>query len=105
MKYRYGIHCLIGLIFMFGFGTLTPIEPVTEVGMQVLGIFIGTVYLWSTIGLIWPSLLGILTFVVSDYGTLKTVVASSFGDSTTMLVLFAMVILVCAVKIDGKPIA
>jgi len=85
---------------MLGIGMLSPIEPVTAVGMQVLGIFIGTVYLWSTIGLIWPSLFGLLAFVVSDYGTLKSVIASSFGDTTTMLILFAMV-LFGAIETEG----
>lgn len=91
-KYNYIIHCLVGILFMFGFGKLPPLEPVTEVGMQVLGIFIGVVYLWSTVGLVWPSLLALVAFVLSDYGKLKTVISSSFGDSTTMLVLFAMVL-------------
>ena len=43
------IHIAIGLILMFGGQFLPPIEPITEVGMQVLFIFIGVIYLWSTV--------------------------------------------------------
>ena len=41
------IHTAIGLVLMFGIGLLPPIEPVTQAGMQVGGVFIGLLYLWT----------------------------------------------------------
>lgn len=53
------VHVAIGLAFMFLFPLLPPAEPITEVGMHVLGAFIGMIYLWSAVESIWPSILGL----------------------------------------------
>ncbi|MDO7786610.1 SLC13 family permease [Desulforamulus aquiferis] len=88
----YYIHCVIGLLFMFGFGSLAPFEPITPVGMQVLGVFIGLIYLWSFVSILWPSLLGIVALSITEYASLKEVLMSSFGDTVPVLVLFAMIL-------------
>lgn len=77
---------------MFGFGMLEPIASVTPVGMQVLGIFIGVIYLWSFVGILWPSLLGLIALGISDYATMPVVLLKSFGDTVTILVFFAMIL-------------
>ena len=41
VHWTYWLHLAIGLGFMFLFPQLSPIEPITEVGMQLLGIFAG----------------------------------------------------------------
>lgn len=56
---KYYVHSVIGLILMFGIPLIPPIEPITHIGMQIGGIFIGLVYLWSTVGLFWPSTLAL----------------------------------------------
>ena len=40
----YYIHSLITLVLIFGFGFLPPIEPITPVGMRILGILLGLLY-------------------------------------------------------------
>lgn len=54
------LHCLIGLLLMFGPWLIPPFEPVTPIGMRILGIFLGLIYMWTFVGSLWPSLLGIL---------------------------------------------
>lgn len=88
----YLIHCVIGLLLMFGFGNLPPITPVTPLGMKVLGIFIGCIYMWSFISCLWPSILGFIALGISGYAPFKTVLLNSFGDTTVQLVLFAMIL-------------
>jgi len=88
----YTIHCIIGIVVMFGLGMLEPFEPVTPVGMQVLGIFLGCIYLWSFAGILWPSLLGIVALGISDYAPMGTVIKTAFGDTVPVLVLFAMIL-------------
>lgn len=44
---KYWVHTVIGLLLMFGIQFIPPIEPITEIGMQLGGIFIGAIYLWS----------------------------------------------------------
>lgn len=88
----YFLHCLIGFFFMFGLGNLPAIDPITPLGMKVLGIFIGCIYMWSFLSCLWPSILGLIALGISGYAPLKTVLLNAFGDSTTILVLFAMIL-------------
>lgn len=88
----YYIHSAIGIALMFAFGWLEPFEPVTPVGMKVLGVFIGVIYLWSFVGILWPSLLGMIALGLSGYATMPNVLLKSFGDTVPVLVLFAMVL-------------
>lgn len=89
----YYINAVIGLVFMFGFGFLPPLEPITSYGMQVLGIFIGVIWLWTTVGLLWPSLAGLIALgVMTDYGTVGGVVGSALGNENVLLMIFLMVI-------------
>jgi sodium-dependent dicarboxylate transporter 2/3/5 len=85
------IHIAIGLILMFGGQFLPPIEPITEVGMQVLFIFIGVIYLWSTVESMWSSLLAVIALGMSDYANMTAVFKDAFGNSTVLLVFFSMV--------------
>lgn len=54
------IHALVGAGIMLFFRYLPISLPeVTPVGMEVLGIFLGTLYLWTFVDPIWGSLLSI----------------------------------------------
>ena len=84
----YWLKIVIGLAFMFGFGFLPGFSTLTPVGMQVLGIFIGLCWLWTTADLVWPSVLGLTALALSDYGTMGKVLASSFGNDTVVMMIF-----------------
>ena len=57
------LHAAICIFFMFIFGIICPpIGSITPLGMKILGIFIGMLYGWTTSGMIWPSLLGMVAF-------------------------------------------
>lgn len=86
------IHCVIGIGLMFGFGTLEPFGPLTPVGMQVLGVFLGLIYLWTFVSLLWPSLLGLLALGISDYAPITEVLLRGFGNTVPILLLFAMIL-------------
>ena len=53
------VHYIITAVIAFGFGLLPPFGAMTEYGMGLLGTFIGAVYGWSTIGMIWPSFIAL----------------------------------------------
>ncbi len=85
-----GLHylkTLIVFIFMFGFGHLPPIGAITPVGMQVLGIFIGLLFGWSFLGIIWPSFLGFIALSFSDITTLSGMLAACFGNDLFIFLL------------------
>ena len=53
-KSKDGLHYLIILFFMAVFGFIPPFSQMTPTGMKILGIFIGVLYGWSTVGSCGP---------------------------------------------------
>ena len=87
------IHLAIGLFLMFFFGRIfTPIEPLTEVGMQIVGLFIGLIWLWCFVGFLWPSLLGLIAFGLTDFASFAEIGRMSFGGGVPILLLFSMIL-------------
>lgn len=79
----YLVHTAVCLIIMFGFGQLPPFEPLTPLGMNLIGIFLGVLYGWIFIEIVWPSLLGLLALML--IGGMKPVqlLNKSFGEPKT----------------------
>ena len=85
------LHLAMTAIIIFGFGYIPPLEPITEEGMIILGVFLGCVYGWSTVDMIWPSLLGLLRLGVAK--GMSTVLAAGLGaPAVWMAVMFFVVI-------------
>ncbi len=84
----------IGIAITLGFGYLPPFSPMTQIGMEVLGIFLGMIFLWSFVGFIWPSILGVLALglVNLEPKFMTKVISSSFGDPVIVLVFFCMIL-------------
>lgn len=87
---KYWIHTVIGLALMFGIPLIPPIEPITETGMQIGGIFIGAIYLWSMVETFWPSLLAIIALGFTDYADMYTMF-TAFSGYLPLLMLFCMI--------------
>lgn len=81
------IYSVIGIALMFVIWHLPPFGPLTTYGMQLLGILVGCIWLWSTIGLLWPSALGIVAMMLSEQGGM-TVLTTAFSNSNVLLLLF-----------------
>lgn len=99
---KHYFHSIIGLCLMFGIGFIPPIEPITQIGMQVGGVFIGLLYLWTTVGILWPSLLGLGALALCDCANITDVLAASFGNSVTILMIFILA-LVGVIEMAGIP--
>ena len=56
IKARYGI-LAVSLLLILGFGFLPAPAGMTQSAMRVIGIFLGTLLLWLTVSIDWPSLL------------------------------------------------
>ena len=62
------IHTVIVLFLMFGFGYIVPpIGSITQMGMHVLGVFLGLLWGWIAIEILWPSVLGCIAFGMTGY--------------------------------------
>lgn len=87
------MHSVIGVAIMMFFRFLPLNLPeVTDVGMQVLGIFIGTLYLWTTVDPAWASLMSIAMIGFSDYAPMPQLLQQCFGNATLVQIFFLMLV-------------
>lgn len=114
---RYYIFSAIGIFIMLFFGRLPVMGSMSVLGMQILGIYIGAIFLWGTTDLIWPSLLAIVLIGLSGYTSIGELLSSGWGNSTLIFIwltfVFAAIIdasgvsgyiayKVCSLKISNK---
>ena len=87
------IHIIIGLAIMFAFRMIPVgvLPAVTDVGLQVLGIFIGTIYLWTTIDPLSSSLISLVMICLSDFGAAGAVLQQAFGNPVVVQMFFLMI--------------
>lgn len=86
------LHVIIGLSLMFGFRLLPPLEPMTEQGMSVLGIFLGMIYLWTATDTVWPSLLGLIALEITGVASISDIYAAGFANKAVVLLLFSLML-------------
>ncbi|MFV0436001.1 MAG: SLC13 family permease [Desulfopila sp.] len=86
------IHIIIGMCIMLFFWFLPFTFPeVTEVGMKVIGVFLGTLYLWITIDILTASLVSVAMVVFTGYADVEEMLKAYMN---TMLVqMFFLMIL------------
>ena len=58
----YYIKSIIGIAIMIFFGLIPAPEPITQTGMILLGQFIGLVFLWTFVDMVWPTFAAIICF-------------------------------------------
>ena len=85
------LHYTITLAIMLMVGMIPPAEPITVLGMKVVGVFAGMVYGWSTLGLIFPSLLGLCIFAVSGSIPINQLFMEGFGNNVVVLLIFIFI--------------
>ena len=73
----------------------------TQDAMGVIGIFLGSLILWLTIGIDWPSLLCIFSIALLDSFNAKTVFAGSFGNEAFIFLLFTFI---CTYSLSKTPL-
>lgn len=79
------IHYAVTVIIIFGSQFMPQIGPVTPLGFSILGAFVGTVYGWTFLDMIWPSIIGLLG-LGSALG-MSTVLAASFGNPVIPMII------------------
>lgn len=87
------MYTIIGIVLML-LGFLIPgVGTITPVGMRVLFIFIGTLFLWTAVGGPWVSILAIALMGFSGYTeSFGAAFQNALGDETILLVLFMFVL-------------
>ena len=90
--YRWIVIPLCILLCLFGKYIPTG-NAISQNAMGVLMIFLGSLILWLTIGIDWPSLLCIFSLGLLDDKSLgfSNVFKNSFGNSTFMFLVFTFI--------------
>lgn len=78
----------IMIVLMLSGWVLPAFGTVTEFGVKVLGIFLGMMWGWIFVDLIWPNLLGMVMLSMCGLGTATQVFSSGFGSEIVLLVIF-----------------
>ena len=89
----YYINSLIVLLLMFAFKYIPAPEPITQMGMACLGIFLGAVWGWITVGMLWPSLMGLIAYGFSGYVSVSDAFTQGFGHNNTLTLIIIFGIL------------
>ena len=64
----------------------------TDLGSDVLCIYIGMAIGWLAVDLAWPSVLGIVALGMTSYSSMNNAIMSCFGNNSAILALFVYVI-------------
>ena len=91
LSLAYYVHSLVCLCIMFGFGLLDPVEPLTPLGMRLVGVFLGVLYGWLFIEIVWPSLAGLLAMMLVGGMKPATLLNNSFGHPIVQMMFFIFV--------------
>lgn len=92
------IHYIIGITLMFGFQFIPAAAPLTPFGMNILGIFIGLAYLWSTTDGIWASMLSFVALALSGYAGFGEVLQTALSNRNVLVIFFTLILFGSAVQ-------
>lgn len=84
---KYPICLLITALIIFGARTWPAVGPITAYGMTIVGIFVGVIFGYCTIGMILPSFMAFLALGFSGWGDVPTVMQVSLGNQTVLYII------------------
>ena len=90
---KYYINCIIGILIMIVGRFIPPVLTFTELGMEVMGIFIGTLYLWiSTNSITWPSILALIMLGMGNYyeGSFAKAMTAALSNTTMQMLVLSL---------------
>ncbi len=87
------VHHVVVLFLCFVFPLLNPIGALSPQGMALVGAFIGAVYGWTMIDMLWPSFAGLLSMIW--FLGANQVASMAFGNTTVVMLMFSFIIMGC----------
>lgn len=90
---KYYINSAVGISIMIFGRFLPPILTFSELGMEVMGIFAGTLYLWiSTNSITWPSILAVVLLGLGNFyeGSFANVMTPLVTNSTMQMLALSL---------------
>lgn len=85
------VYACVMLALMVVFHVIPPLGVITEVGMRLIGVFLAMLYGWTTCGMLWPSLMGMMGVALSGAMPMSNFLALSIGNETVVFILFIFI--------------
>ena len=82
------IHLFVMFLLFFSGWFLPTLSTITPFGIKIVSVFTGMIYDWMFIGLILPSLSGMLFLSFAGLGNVKAVFGQGFGSEIVLLIIF-----------------
>lgn len=79
------VNPIIAIVLMLLGFIIPPPAPITEMGIAVVFIFIGMIWGWSTCGMLWPSLLGVIMLGFTGYAATPEAALGLMLTNTTFI--------------------
>ena len=79
---KWYIHTIIAIAIMVLFRFIPAPAPMTQLGITVVGIFLGAIYGWCTTNMIWPSILALILFGLTGQMQISTTWGSLMNNPT-----------------------
>lgn len=86
-KKMHYLDAAIVMILMLGFGFLPAPDPITPLGMRVLGVLLGCLYGWLRGSIIWVSLAGLIMIGFVTGTKVDQTLATGFSNNTVLIIL------------------
>lgn len=96
------LHWGIGILIMVLGYVIPASEPLTPMGVKILMIFAGMIYLWCTVNPIGGSLLALLAVSLVGYDTFSGVLSSAISNSTWLITFYACILFMSSIE-SGMP--
>lgn len=81
---KYWFFIVLSIVIMLFFKYLPPMGAITATGMEIVGIFIGTILAYCTVGMIWPSVFALIILGMVDGYNVTDVFRNAFGHSVVL---------------------
>lgn len=85
------IKILVCAAVIAAFWFAPPVAPLTEIGMRVIGVFIGVILLLSLVDTVWPAMLAVVLLGQSGVCTINEAISGSIGNWIIYFVLMSFI--------------
>lgn len=92
MNVKKWVAVIVSIFLIFGIGLIPPMFGLSQLGMQVAGIFLGTVLLWLFVSVSWPSVLCIVALMFTPLYSYSEALKVSMGGWIVSFVLFSSMV-------------
>lgn len=99
-RYQEMIKFCIAVAVIAVFKMAPPFEGMSRSAMTLLGIFIGSVFLWISVGISWPSLFCLLALSLLPELSMNGLVSSSIGNPAISFLIFTFC---CSYALNQTP--